>query len=102
MDVVRRKRIVTTSGDDSDITYGPNERLRAFVTMLTGMAESFEHPGIFIRADALISFTPDVVIVTGDLLLIDDDWYEVKETLKRRTGVNVDWIEVLCNRRNPS
>jgi len=94
--IIRKPRKVT---EDRGYYYGEQEVIRGQVSQLTGYTESWEAPGMVIRADFLITFPPDVTVDKGDLLKINDEWVEVVEVLKRRTGNRIDFIECLCRRR---
>ena len=97
--LTRKKRIETIEEGERVYTYSTPEVIVGQVSQLTGYAESWEMPGLQIRADYLVTFTPDTEIEIGDLLKIGDEWTEVVEKLYRRTGSNVDFVECLCRRR---
>ncbi|RLF22421.1 MAG: hypothetical protein DRN15_09020 [Thermoprotei archaeon] len=98
-ELIRKKRIETIEGDERVYTYSEPEVLRGQVSQLTGYAESWEMPGLQIRAEYLVTFAPETEIEVGDLLRIGDEWVEVVEKLHRKTGNKTDFIECLCRRR---
>ena len=99
VELIRKKRIESIEGHERVYTYGDQEIVRGQVSQLTGYAESWEMPGLQIRADYLVTFDPETEIEVGDLLKIGDEWTEVVEKLYRKTGGEVDFIECLCRRR---
>jgi len=99
IELIRKKRIETIEDNERVYSYGTQEIVRGQVSQLTGYAESWEMPGLQIRADYLVTFLPDTEIEVGDLLKIGDEWTEVVEKLYRKTGRKVDFIECLCRRR---
>lgn len=99
MNVVIRPKVETITGDEVTYSWGTDVSTKAMVTMLTGMEESWDKPGTYVRADALVSFPEETVINTGDLLQIGDDWYQVNQNIKRYNAGKVEWIEALVERR---
>ena len=98
-ELIRKKRLESIEDNERVYTYSESEVIRGQVSQLTGYAESWEMPGLQIRADYLVTFTPEVEVEIGDLLKIGDEWVEVVEKLYRKTGNKVDFIECLCRRR---
>ena len=98
-ELIRKERLETVEDGERVYSYGEQEIVRGQVTPLTGYAESWEMPGIKIRAEYLVTFAPGTEIEVGDLLKIGDEWTEVVEKLERRTGADLDFIECLCRRR---
>ncbi len=98
-ELIRRERIETIEENERVYTYGDPEIVHGQVSPLTGYAESWEMPGLKIRAEYLVTFAPGTEIEVGDLLKIGDEWTEVVEKLERRTGASIDFIECLCRRR---
>jgi len=98
-ELIIRKRVETIVNDEVTFTYSSPSIIRGQVSYLTGYAESWERPGLFIRADVLTTFLPNTDVNIGDLIKIDDEWFEVVELAKRTTGERLDWIECLLRRR---
>lgn len=99
--VQRKARIINhDSSGNVYYTYEVREPIRGHFDQITATDESIQRWGRYIECDCIGCFLPDTEIYEGDLLYINDAWYEVVSKVERRTKGIVDFVEVLLRRKD--
>jgi len=98
--VQHKKRIKNIEGEEIFYTYEVQEPKLGQFSQITSTDQIMERWGIRIEADVIGTFLPDTDVNEGDLLYIDNEWYEVQDKVVRRTGDREDFIEVLLRRKH--
>lgn len=97
--VKRKKRVRNEDSGEVYYTYTVEEPIRGQFIQITPTDEMFNRWGRTIDADYIGTFLPGTKVLKGDLLEINDDWYEVENLVKRRTRGVTDYIETLLRRK---
>ena len=101
IEAILRPKIVRQLDDEtSEETWGEDRLVRGHLTQITGYVDIFGLFGYVAQADFLFNVTPDTQINIGDMIKVEEDWCEVTEILKRRTGSNVDVKECLLRKKS--
>jgi len=98
-EVIRKPRIETIENGEITYTYGDTELIRGWISQITGYKELWEAAGILVEADLVAQFSADTTIEIGDLVKVDNEWYEVVEKIKRSIGNTTHSIECLLRKR---
>ena len=103
-EVEHKQRIETVNEDDGSVvyTYVVKEPKKGQFQQLTPMDQYVDRYGVKINADYIVTFVPDTEVSEGDLLYIDSNWVEVATKIERRTGIKVDYIELLLRKKTSS
>jgi hypothetical protein len=94
-EVMRKKRTKNYNGDEVYYTYSVEQPVKGHFMQITPVDEMLMNWGFEKTCDYIATFLPDTEIEEGDLLNIDDNWYEVSQKITRRTGEKVEYIETL-------
>jgi len=97
--VKRKKRVKHEDNGEVYYTYTDEEPVRGQFSQLTALDQAVNRWGVPVEADYIGTFLPGTEIYEGDLLYIDNAWYEVVNIMYRRTSGEVDYIEVLLRKR---
>jgi len=97
--VKRQKRIRHKDNGEVYYTYTVEEPIRGQFTQILPTDEAYNRWGRSIEADYIGCLLPGTEIYEGDLLYINDNWYECTTMAKRRTRGIVDYIEILLVRK---
>jgi len=97
--VQHKKRVKNTEGEEVYYTYEVKEPKLGQFSQITSTDQVLDRWGFRIEADMIGTFLPGTDINEGDLLYIDNIWYEVQDKVVRKTGDKEDFIEVLLRRK---
>ena len=97
--VKHKRRISHTEGGEVYYTYEVKEPKRGQFMQLTALDQALNRWGVQVDADYIGTFLPGTDIQEGDLLEVDESWYEVQNVMYRRTRGEVDYIEVLLRHK---
>ena len=100
IEVKRKARVEHLENGEVYYTYTAKEPVKGQFTQITPVDNLLNRYGIDIAADYIGTFLPSVEIEEGDLLYINDGWYEVQNKIVRRSGTIDHYIEVLLRRKN--
>ena len=98
-EVKRQKRVRNEDDEEVYYTYTVEEPIRGQFTQITPTDEVFNRWGRTIDADYIGTFLPDESLLEGDLLYVNDGWYEVVNLVNRRTKGITDYKEALLRRK---
>jgi len=80
-------------------TYSDPEIILGQFEMLTDIEETWLRVGLRIDADYRGTVLPDTKVNVGDIIELDDGWYEVIRLIYRYTAKNIDFKELLLRKR---
>jgi hypothetical protein len=95
----KRRTQVDLGNGEVEYDYEVQEPKTGQFSQITPLDIILNRFGERVEADYVGTFLPGVDILEGDLLEIDDNWYEVQNVMTRRTSGIPDYIEVLLRRR---
>jgi len=95
----RRKTTIDKGGGLVEYEWTVMAPIRGQFNQITPFDTTYNKFGAPIDADYIGTFLPDANIEEGDQLYVDDNWLEVDTKFPRRTGANVDYIEVLLRKK---
>lgn len=98
--VQHKKRVKNVEGEEVFYSYVVQEPKRGQFSQITSTDQVFDRWGFRIEADMIGTFLPGTEVNEGDLLYVNDAWYEVLDRTVRKTGSKEDFVEVLLRRRS--
>lgn len=97
---IKRRIINNDKSGNVYYTYEIGEPVRGQFDQITATDEAIQRWGRYIECDCIGTFLPGTEVNEGDLLYINDGWYEVVSKVERRSKGEVDFIEVLLRRKD--